>query len=249
MGNIFGGNNQTNFDEKKYNEIFANAKPFDLVFFTSDEYTSLLIKTGQEIFLNKKKYLNTEYSHVAMIVTKDILNIPELDEKKLYIIESTIPSSKTNECPDIYHIYKNGVQIRDLYKVCQFYSTYPNAKIALSCLKNNPCNVQDKSYLCEKFTTFYDKVKDNKYADYYSLISSLIPFFRFLREPIQKLINSENRFFCSELVTLIYKEFNIYSNIVNEKNVVPMDLLGCDTDDVDNGGITCVVSTPPNRFI
>lgn len=248
MGNYFK-NNQNLFDEKKYTEIFTNAKPFDLVFFTSDHYTSLLIRAGEEIFLNKKDVKMAEYSHVAMIVSKEILNLPELEDNKMYIIESTTLSNKPEDCPDIYGNFKSGVQVRDLEKVCQFYSNYPNAKIALAKLKNNPYDEQDKKILSDKLTKYYNEIKDDKYADLYSLISSLISFLRFLRGPIQKIFKTQNDYFCSELVTLLYKQLGIFSDSVNEKNVVPMDLLGCDTDNINNGGINCVVNIPPIRFI
>jgi len=44
------------------------------------------------------------------------------------------------------------------------------------------------------------------------------------RDPIEKLTHTENWYFCSEMVAMIYKELAIYPSTVNPKNALPRDI-------------------------
>jgi hypothetical protein len=223
-------------------------KPFDLAFFAGPELVSSGIRLFEKLFLTDKtggKVAAGAYSHVGMIVTSEILEHPNVLPGKTYIFESTMGGHYGQQQGNIDNMENVpggflGVQIRNLTELVPKYLAEPKTAIAIGTLLNNPIDLSiDKIELKEKFTEFYKKYNGITYdANLYSLASAAIPLLRPFRHEVEHLMRTEQWLFCSEFVAVIYKHFGILSDAVDERNVLPMDFAGYDSDEVGvNGNI------------
>lgn len=220
-------------------------KPFDLAFFAGPELVSSGIRLFEKLLLSDKtggKVAAGAYSHVGMIVTSEILDHPNVLPGNTYIFESTMGGHYGQQQGNIDNMENVpggflGVQIRNLNELVPKYLAEPKTAIAIGALLNNPIDSMDKKELKEKFTAFYKKYNGTTYdANFYSLASAAIPLLRPFRHGIEHFIGTEQWLFCSEFVAVIYKYFGIISEAVNEKNVLPMDFAGYDSDEVGVNG-------------
>jgi hypothetical protein len=227
----------------KINSFKLLLKPFDLVLFSGGDEVSAFIKFVQYRSLKD----NTdglvppgEYSHVGMIVTSDICEHPNILPNKFYVLESTMSGKYGQKLGNIDGFKNNiyggflGVQIRDFEELYPRYLKGGDTHIGYAKLRNNPIddpNV-DKPALKLKFTNdvYYAYNGITYDANCFSLLSSLVPCIRCIRDDVEKLLGTEDWLFCSELIALVYKVMGILPDSVNVKNVVPMDFIGYDND-------------------
>ncbi len=199
------------------NYKLANIEPLDVIVFRGSDFVSNTIR-----WLSKKsmggRYEAGCFSHVGVIVTKEMLNLPEMEEGKLYIWESTISGRLGGNVKNINNETFLGVQIRDFDEVIKNYCT-DNTAIAVLKLINRRALDCDVS---EKLMPIYKKYNGTRYEiNPMQLFGALFPKVRCLRinYGIDKFL------FCSELVSMIYCNLNIFPENVHPYDVVPADFV------------------------
>lgn len=212
-----------------YSECQAQMRPFDVIFFKGDALFSALISVLEK---HGNKIPNSgEFTHVAMIVNSDVLNHEKILPGKQYILESVVGGSFAHNVKNINNKVVYGVQIRDLEEVVTAFDKSNDTIVAWGKLINNPL---DNMSLCEIRTrlsefcnTYVGKTYD---ANPFSLLSSVFPCLRKCRNKVETLCGTSDWYFCSEIVALAFKHFRIYPDYVNEKNVLPRDLIHPEAD-------------------
>lgn len=212
--------------EEKY-EI----KPLDCIFFVGNEFVSKTILSAQKLWLGKG-----DWSHVGIVVNKDVMPSLRVEDNELYIWESTISSTKT-------YISKNpvldaetgkevfGVQIRKLRDVIK-HDLKLGVKIGWGKLLNNPYE-WDGVETFESYIFRLNKLReilDTLHAEYFHrpysinicrLFAALFSCCSCCRG--NSCVGEEWRF-CSQLVAIIYKKLGVLSEKVDPEVVVPQDL-------------------------
>lgn len=230
-----------------YEELKEKIKPLDLIVFRGGDCISDFISE-----LEKECVDTGVFTHSGIIVTTEILNIPEIEEGKLYIMESTfsydIPDIINSGPPDIMTGHgKFGVQLREFEEVVKDYISNKTTKVAwCNLIKKIEYNEETKDKFQKIFENYIGRFYDLNFID---LFASLFPKLRELRHLDTKLSNLifshflKHKYlpsgwqFCSELVANIYKKFNILPESINPKNVVPVDFFGY-------GDVPCIVDKP-----
>ena len=234
-----------------YNEYAKHIHPLDVIMFRGGDFISDLIRFLEKSHLRKDSSAGynipaNAFSHIGIIVTTDILNDDRLEKGKLYIWESTMSGYLTD---GIYNIDGGsflGVQLRDFDEVFRSYDADLTTRIAVAHLKNNVFKKKKfQQNLKKKFTKLFAKYDGARYdANIFSLGSSLYSNLRPIRNSVERIFNTENWLFCSELVAMVFKELGFFSPNTEPKNVVPMDFLGYEADSIENGGIPVIVEEP-----
>lgn len=238
-----------------YNDIKNQIKPFDLIAFRGGDLVSDLIS-----YLEKYQLSCDDFTHVGLVVTSDILDIPDfkLDKDELYLLESTFSffPSITHAIPDVTTGQaKFGVQLKKLNEAIPNYIYNDKTKVAWCRLLNNPYDdIQNKLHLKQQMSEFYKQYHNTLYdMDPLDLLGSMFTTCRGLRDFKDKVchkiwnkcknLNQYNNpalwQFCSELVASIYQLIGIIPKDVNIKNVLPMDFFGYDQD-----GLEALVDQP-----
>lgn len=226
------GNRATvvNKEGQPLSQVKDQMKSFDLILFRGTGAISNTLSKLQKLVIGEG-----EWSHVGIVITKDILDFENSEPNKLYIWEST-SLSKTVDVPT--GKIDCGIQIRDLEQVIDEYDNDPKTKIAWCQLKDNPINKLDDETdeefniriekIKEVILEFYENHKDDIY-DYNvcSLTKSLYSWF-------PKWYHNKNMYFCSEMVMTIYQKIGKTSNDIDPESVAPVEL-------VDNS----IVKLPP----
>jgi hypothetical protein len=215
-------------DKKTYEEIKETLQPFDLVFFKGSDFVSNSIRHLQK--LNKTDGV---FSHVGMVVNTAVLPcIRNSRPGEWYIWESTMSGRWNDGIPDVetgegYF----GTQIRSLDAVVDAYSKNPQTEIAFARLLNNPVvQKHDESDIIYHFRMLqlrkilrdtYEQYNHRIYdANLVNLIATIVPFCRCIRNCARN-----ESFFCSELVSIIYKKIGIFPWYLNEEDITPETLL------------------------
>lgn len=233
-----------------YDEIKNTIRPFDLIFFKGKGFISDIINFFEVRTLKPKeaKYKIKDkdlFTHVGLIITTEMATYPNMEDGKLYILESTISNNSKTNINDINGKSYLGVQIRDFEKLISV-NKKSKTNVAVGYLNNNPLDNKIDG-LKEKFNIILNKYIYTPYEfNPLALPGALINEFRWERNFIESTfkIKSDDCLFCSELVATVYKEINIFDEKVIPKNVVPMDFLGYDVDEIEDGGVPCVIKTP-----
>lgn len=224
-----------------YNNIIDSIQPLDLIFFRGNDFVSDTISILQQIKLG-----SGEFTHVGMVVNNELLpTITQLKSGKLYVLESTISIPYPGSGPMTPDIVSGegifGVQIRELEDVIRTYTITEGAVLAWTKLKHNPF-FSNKQFVINMVETIYNKVKNKGYEiNCFELFGSLFSCVRPIRDNLititiedHKILITKNdgsqMYFCSELIGLIYKSISILPDYIDERNIVPMDLLGYDQD-------------------
>lgn len=216
-----------------------NIRPFDLVLFNGGDAVSSFISCLSEEALGNGA---GKFSHVGMIVTREILYDKDMEEGKLYIWESTASGRLGG---DVYNIHGDawiGTQIRDFDQVMKSYDANPNSSIAIRHIVNNPIdNPNDVHQIRETMAFLLGRYNEKPYeVNMMQLFTAMFPKLRCLR-----LKWGKNRFiFCSELVAIIYKAVDILSSTCDPSNVVPADFV---VDDIDKQ--VCLEKFGPIQYI
>ncbi len=244
--------------EKKgvdYKEYKHYIQPLDLVFFRGGDFISDLVRFIQERSVKPKssaqdiRIPSSSFSHVGMIVTKEILNDDRLEEGKLYVWESTMSGNVGDGVKNIDGETFFGVQLRDFEEVAKLYNGENGTHIAIAHLKEDIKKSIWEDFpqriLSERFTTIFKKYDGVRYdMNLISLGASFIPALR----PLRDLVETKEWLFCSELVACVYKDLGLLPSDINPKNTVPMDFLGFDNE-IKNEVIPVVIEKPVDILI
>lgn len=215
-----------------YKDLLIKANPFDLILFKGDDIISSTISR-----VEKNLFGNGEWTHVGVLLTKDVLDFKNSKNGKLYIWESTMSGglSGDNVLDEETNKGKFGVQIRDFEKVIQSYLKSGNTKIAWCPLKNNPFTKNSNESIDEflnrilklkkNLTEFYKIHKDSPY-DYkiLPLLKTIYPCFGKI-PLLHKLFTSKHKLFCSEMVTLLYQHLNLIDINIDPETIAPVELI------------------------
>jgi hypothetical protein len=211
--------------KKGVDYTILNIRPFDLVLFNGGDTVSSFIERLSVRAQGKDANL---FSHVGMIITKDILpDEVNMEYNKLYIFESTASGSLGGKVYNIDGKTFIGCQIRDFDEVMKSYDSNPKSSIAIRHLKNNPLDVSNINTIQRKMAYLYGKYNYTPYEiNIMNLFEAMFPKLRKLR-----IKRNENKFiFCSELVATIYKNMGILPSTCNPADVVPSDFVTRDLD-------------------
>lgn len=207
-------------------------KPLDLVLFRGGDLVSDAIRFLQGRCLRATSSMKLEegvrsFSHVGIIVTREILDDERLERDKLYVFESTMSGPLTDGVLNVNGESFLGVQIRELDKVVNAYLKDEDARIAIAPLVQSV----DCEKLKEVFTAFVKRYDGTPYdANFASLFGSILPGIRPIRNVLERVFRTKKWLFCSELVALIYKRMGIFPRDCDPRDCVPMDFLGFDND-------------------
>lgn len=207
-----------------YSEIKTTIRPFDVLLFKGDATFSKII-SALEKYGNKIPN-SGEFTHAGMVVSSEILTHPKILPDRLYLLESTVGGKYGNKVPDINGKSVIGVQIRDLEAVINAADKSNDTLVACGKLINNPLNYLSKDDIKPKMNAFCESHLGDPYdANVYDLLSSIFPKLRKYRSKIAKICHTQDWHFCSEIVTMVYKQFGVYPPEINEKDVVPRDII------------------------
>lgn len=221
--------------------------PLDLIFFKGDDIVGKFVSIGENIAVG-----NSEFTHVGIVVTRELLDMPELIPGVSYLLESTV-SYDSSSVNILTGEVTYGVQIRKLTDVISSYRKCSGCRIAWARLMNNPF-FEHRDIIIQNFKKVFDKYRNSLYDfNVLDLIAAAIPCCRKRRDFFEKVIvdgseifhnlgifqNTHQWVFCSELVAIIYKSLGIFDKGIDPRDVIPMDLLGFDKD-----GLPRVVDTP-----
>ena len=215
-----------------YSEIQHRFRPLDIILFHGGDVVADIIST-----IEKRGNPNAhagDFTHVGIVINRDILDDPLLQPNRMYIMESTASGKLGNNVYDIRGASHIGVQIRDLESVINGYDSDNETSIAWCPLINNPFVTNAQQTTKRRFAEIYNEVIGITWdANCWSLASAVIPCMRQSRSTIETLFNTKKWLFCSEMVAVIYKHLGIYPNTINARNVVPGDFAYPD-EDTDN---------------
>lgn len=218
---------------KLYDLVRDRLHPLEPIFFKGGALFSKIVKVLEERGNTLDK--SGEFTHVGVVITSDILDNELVLPGKKYILESTFGGRFSHNIKDIYGKTILGVQLRDLDEVIAGCDKDNKTEIAWGRLLHNPVEYMPMEELKRKFTEFFNAY-NHKYYDMnvYSLLGSAIPCLRPCRQTIEQFCHTEDWYFCSELIALLYKHLNIYPATVNEKDVMPRDMIypAIDTDEM-----------------
>jgi hypothetical protein len=218
--------------------------PLDLVFFNGP-HVSKAIRTLQKRKISKakrkaRKGLNEEeilgWSHVALVITSDIVDDARLKPGKLYVLESTMSGDKNDGVNSIEGHAFFGVQIRDLDELVAAYTHLGDDShdVGISFAEQRHHSWNDtgaRDRLRITMTSWIHHWEGTRYDwNIISLGGSMFPALRPLRNAFEKVFNTDGWLFCSELVFTVLQILGQYDEGFDPRNVLPMDLIGYDTD-------------------
>lgn len=216
------------------NDIKDSIRPLDIVFFRGSDFVSDFISWSQKASIksSKKFVLESKYdfSHCGIVITKEIIDHPNMIEGRLYVLESTASGILGNNVKSIDGKTLVGVQIRDLEALVPAYRSSKKAKVAIGTLKTHPFNTIGHKEVRNIFQKFFTYV-DGKYYDADPIVLGSAVCFRArkLKEKLRK--GGDQFFFCSELIAELYKRLEMINEKTNVEYCVPMDFLGKDVDE------------------
>ena len=230
----------------------------DLIFFNGSEIVSKAIRCIQKRHMRytgkgkAPRGCRKVWSHVGLVVTRELYDDPRLQPGKLYVLESTMSGSNGDGVLNIDGEGFLGVQIRDLDALITKYTRHPEMEIGWAKLKHNPFSndpkvrtpnnsnlvdlvpMQHERNRCQNLFTSWCKWEweGQRYdVNLISLGGAVCQNLRPVRALIARFCNVNGWYFCSELVFRVLQVLGVYDMRYDSRNVVPMDLLGWDADD------------------
>lgn len=261
-----------------YSDVRNTLRPFDLLLFAGEDEISAMIRflqvrkiaekrvgagKSEEDLLAELKTMGI-FSHVGMVVTSEILNHPNVEPGKIYVWESTMGGRFGQNVQNIHHEDFLGVQLRNFDELFDIYDEPKSTSIAVCHLENNPYDLAktetERECIRFVFTNLFNRLDGARYnMNPVALASSMFPTFRAMRKRRSGGKSSSNNpsssvsasrwLFCSELLAVVYTELGLYPDTVIPDNVLPMDLIGFDTDCITKGGLPCIFKLPPKRMV
>ena len=227
-----------NSNYKTLQELQNEIKTFDLICFKDNDLISKTISKVQKIAFG-----NGDWTHVGIVIKTDILDFKNGKKNKIYVWESTISGYFGDTVlPENANRGKFGIQIRDFNILLNKYIKNNKTKIGWCKLINNPLDRRDidtdisyqkRIYKIKKrIKKFYIKHGDNTYD--YKILSFAKTIFPFISKNkyLNKLFHTKNLYFCSEMVTTIYKLIKIIDKSIDPENIAPIELLGYSNDNI-----------------
>lgn len=237
-------------------------KPLDLVLFNGIQLAKFINRVQSSAIQKHRKEIekriqsNPEnldqdmpifWSHVGLIVTRDLLHDPRLHPDRLYVLESTMSGDKNDGVMNIDDSWFFGVQIRPFEDLLRTYARaiHPDtgdvqgdSRMGIAILRGSPFRRSDalgkraQEDLQLLFTSWYKKKWENTRYDwnFISLAAARWPRLRPLRKFAEKTFHTDDWLFCSELVFLVMQTLGFYPDTIDARNTLPMDLLGYDLD-------------------
>ncbi len=223
---------------KSYSELRSDFRDFDLVFFSGADAVSGLIKMLEKYTLDIAVD-ESLFSHVGMILTPSMIgHVKGVKPDHIYVMESTISGTFGQGIANINGKSFLGVQVRDLDALV---STYGDERIGwapLSAEHRNKIN-DNFGYYNLLFQDIFTKYNGIRYdANPTHLLGSMFQCLRCMNTQDDL---TKDWLFCSELVTKIYQDLDLFPRNCIAEYVLPMDLLG---HDKDKYGIPCIVNKP-----
>ncbi len=216
-----------------YDDFKKHVRPFDLICFKGDALFSSVI-SFLEKRCKRKDYNGPnsgEFSHVAMVVNSDVLTHEKILPGRLYVLESVLGGSLGHNVNDIEDRGVCGVQIRDLETLINAFDLSDKTIVDHGKLINNPLDSNDISVVRARLTEFCNQYLGKSYdANVYSLLSAAVPSMRKYRKIVEEICHTTEWYFCSEIVALAYKAMDVYPPYVDEKDVLPRDLITPEAD-------------------
>lgn len=223
-------------------QVRSMVQPLDLIFFNGP-HVSKAIRVLQKRKISKKKRKDNKdkevvgWSHVAIVISAELVNDARLQAGKLYVLESTMSGDKNDGVMAINGESFFGVQIRDLDELVAAY-TKPgddthDVGVAFADAELGLWNDKElRVYLRTVMTSWLQHSWEGRRYDWniISLGGSMFPTLRPLRDLFEKIFNTDGWLFCSELVFTVLQVLGQYDVKFDARNVLPMDLLGYDTD-------------------
>lgn len=215
---------------KLYTSVRDNIKSFDIIFFKGNDFVSKTIlkleKHGNKI------PINGGFTHVGLCLKYDILQyIPELDglinEDTIYVWESSISGELGSKVYNIYGETFLGVQLRNFDELIVSYDSSDDTAIAIGSIKNNPISKKENNIkeVAETFKEIFNKYNGRYYdANCCSLCSTICGCCRKSARKSEKVLNTEEWYFCSELVANVFRDMGIINPSIDPKTVTPVDL-------------------------
>jgi hypothetical protein len=193
-------------------------QPLDLYFTRPTKGFGKLVDVVQRLF-----YGDSHGVHTGIVITRNILDLPQLLPNTLYLMEST-ENDYGSEVPDVVtNRIKNGFQIRKLDEV---------ARVAKLCgcstfickLKRNPHN---NPVLVQFVKNEVMKVYDTYHSyEYQKNIAHFLAPVLFCCIPIRLEFGKKNTIFCSQLVCILYQKLFIINKLYpNGNEISPHTLL------------------------
>jgi len=227
----------------KYGDLLEDAvkmiRPLDLVLFRGNDAVSGLIKFTSKRFLGMRS-CDHVFSHIGLVVSRDIVDDPALEPGKLYVWESTLSGKLGQGVYSAHHPKKAffGTQVRPLIELIEAYDKPDDTAIAIFPLDSSTRrkiykinDIFETEKLNDAFTPIFTRYNDRRYdANPCSLLGAMFPFFRCCRSTAEKGMDTEDWLFCSELVAHVFQDLGVLHKSVNPKNVVPVDLIGYDRE-------------------
>lgn len=222
---------QSNEPDKKrktvtFEHFFENLEPLDVVWFRGTWPESIFFEG-----LGQAKFSDGEWSHCALVVTTDLIDIENGDPDRFYLWEATTGDSDTG--PDVEtKRYTSGVQVRDLVSIIDNYTKFPGTRVGWSRLKLNP--LKDKHRFPEISEILSKFKQDHGRAAYDSSINSIAKSIHCNSCCLKcctcctKDKNRDSAYFCSEFIARVYQVIRVLPEDLDAETVSPPALNGSD---------------------
>lgn len=206
-------------------------RPLDCIFFKGTEFVSEAIVKLERLTIGIG-----EWSHIGIVVNKDIIPSLNVKDNDLYIWESTISSRSKliNKDPTLDAESDEpifGVQVRKLNNIIKN-DLKNGVKIGWGKLKNNPIDKRDnedeacyQNRLNILRSTLQKVHKDNYHKPYtFNICRLLGAVFSCCKCMRSSCCLGENWRFCSQLVAMVYEEIGVLDKTFDPEIITPQDI-------------------------
>jgi len=188
-------------------------RELDLIFFNKKHIWSDFITKIEEYDIGPTEL---KVSHVGIVLSNKILKHIEYDGLMLFeAILSCDNCMDSMKIPDIGGRYLLGVQLRRLDKILEI----DNKNCIIGTLINRPELTKD---IIEQLNNYYNMYLYRPFQ--LNPFSCFGAIFSCCRKIDQETQITPNSVFCSELVSIIYKAINVLPNMIEPKQMTPLDL-------------------------
>lgn len=211
--------------------MFRHIRPLDCIFFQGTEFVSKTIIQIEKLTLGIG-----EWSHVGIVVNKEVMPSLKVKDDDLYVWESTISSRNKliSEDPTLDAESNSpvfGVQIRKLKDVINN-GLKSGVKIGWGKLINNPIDRfkdEDEKIFELRLKVLQDTLdkvhKENYHRPYTKNICRLLAaMFTCCSCCRHDCCFGEDWRFCSQFVSVVYKAIGVLSDVIDPETVVPQDI-------------------------
>ncbi len=214
--------------------IQSQIQPLDLIVFRGDGLVADAISMAE-----KWKFNSGEWTHMAMVITTDLVPIKNGKPGQLYIWESTMSLHSGNGINSVETGKGDfGVQIRNLADVVDKYDSSAESRIGWCQLVNNPIKRRDEDS-DQEYNNRLESVRQILTQFYYSrgdatydynlcrLCSTVCENSNSSRGcGILDICGRSDNLFCSELIVILYQLLGLLPAEIDPEKIAPEELLG-----------------------